>query len=94
MTPRQRIKARQRLIDQLRDERERQGLSRAALERRGGPSVECVKGMERANRYGCTLLTAITYADALGWGVCLTKKAPQGVRRSDFTGSPMEGPEA
>ncbi len=76
MTPRGHRVARRRLVDQLRRERERQGLSRPALARLGGPSVECTKGMERGNRYGPTLITAIAYADALGWGVCLTRKAP------------------
>ncbi len=75
MTGKQAREARQRLVSQLRAERESRGMSRKDLEFLGGPSVDCTQGVEQ-NRGGPTLLTAIAYAAALGWELQLVKRVP------------------
>ena len=63
------------MMQELRHERERRGVSRSDLEFLGGPSVDCTQGIEQ-DRGGPTLLTAIAYAAALGWEVQLVKRVP------------------
>ena len=75
MTPKQCQQVRRRVMQELRVERERRGLSRSDLAFLGGPSVDCTQGIEQA-RGGPTLLTAIAYAAALGWEVQLVKRVP------------------
>lgn len=75
MTPRQAQQAAAALVRRLMDERVRQGLSREAVMRRGGPSPKCVRNIE-TGQSGPTLTTFIAYAEVLGREVRLTKKTP------------------
>ena len=61
------------LIDQLRCERERQGIRMAELAKVGGPKAHCLQQLEYGKNIGY-LLTAVKYADALGMDLVLVKK--------------------
>jgi len=72
MTPAGCKEARQRLIEQLERERERQGLSARDIIERGGPSENTCRKWS-LGRWAPTLMTFIAYAEALGWHVRLVK---------------------
>ena len=76
MTPREARESRDDLIDQLRCERERQGLFQEEVMRRGGPTAACQWGINggRLGPVGPRLTTIITYADALGMELRLVKR--------------------
>lgn len=63
------------LIDRLRCERERQGVSQEEIMKRGGPTAQCQWDIENGH-HRPRMATIIAYAEALGWGVCFTRKAP------------------
>lgn len=73
MTPAACKAERDRLVGELRRERECQGLERKDLVDMGGPTEGCLKTMERG-RWGPTLATFIYYADALGYVLGLVRK--------------------
>ncbi len=61
------------LIDRLRCERERQGVSQDEVMKRGGPTAQCQWAIGRGD-FGPRLATLITYADALKMDVRLVKR--------------------
>ena len=66
------------LVDRLRYERERQGISQEEITRRGGPTAQTqweIQGGRRGPR-GPAITTVIAYADALDYEVRLVRKAP------------------
>ena len=73
MTPNEALDYRDAIVLRLREERQRQGLSRRRVQLLGGPSEHCLKAME-AHRRGPTLLTAIRYADVLQLDVGLSDR--------------------
>ena len=65
------------LIDQLRCERERQGVSQEEIMERGGPTPSCqweIGGGGKGRKWGPATPTVIAYADALGYDVRLVKR--------------------
>ncbi len=79
MTPTEALEYRKGIIWKLRQERERQGLSRRRIELLGGPTVHCLQAME-GNRGGPTLLTLIRLADVLQFNVELVDR---GIKRRE-----------
>ena len=65
------------LMDQLRCERERQGIIMAELAKLGGPKTHCLQDLEYGRNIG-NLLTAVKYADALGMDLVLVKRPRHG----------------
>ena len=76
MTPREARDYCDDLVDQLRCERERQGISQEEVMKRGGPTAQYqweIQGGRRGPR-GPAMSTVITYADALGCDLRLVKR--------------------
>ena len=75
MTPRQAQQAARRLVRQLTDERERRGLESLDIALRSGLGASVISHNARGE---CSprLTTFIRWADALGLGVRLVRKAP------------------